>query len=107
MVASQLVEQLRAALSSNTDVLEAYLFGSVARGQASAHSDLDVAIYVDPSALKRPGFGVAAEIAAELGASLGRDDVEVLVLNVATLDEVREFARLVNATIGAGLGPLL
>ena len=39
---------LRGALEPRAEVLEAYLFGSWARGEAVGHSDVDVAVYVDP-----------------------------------------------------------
>jgi predicted nucleotidyltransferase len=78
-----LVELLRARLEPELDVLEAYLFGSVARGEARAHSDVDVAVYLRPAALGVPGFGPAAALSAALQQALGRSDVDVLVLNDA------------------------
>jgi uncharacterized protein len=90
-----MIEPLQAALSDRAEVLEAYLFGSAARGDAMAHSDVDVAVYLSPSALSRPGFGVAAEI-----------DIDVVVLNNAPpvlyhgvlRDGVRLFAKDLAAT---------
>lgn len=79
-----LIEQLSAALGARPEVLEAYVFGSVARGEAQAHSDLDVAVYVTDAALAIPGFGYAAELGAELQQALGRPDVDIVVLNHAT-----------------------
>jgi predicted nucleotidyltransferase len=79
-----LTARLGAALAARPEVLEGYLFGSVARGQAQAHSDLDVAVYVESEALTRPGFGLSAEIASELSRALGRDDVDVVILNQAS-----------------------
>jgi predicted nucleotidyltransferase len=79
----ELSHRLAVALARRSEVLEAYLFGSVARGQAQPHSDLDVAVYVEPPALERPGFGIAAEIASDLAQALGRDDVDVVILNEA------------------------
>jgi uncharacterized protein len=78
-----LIQRIGAALAPRAEVLEAYLFGSMARGQAQGHSDLDVAVYVDPSALQRPGFGVGIEISTDLSQALGRSDVEVVILNDA------------------------
>ena len=34
-------------LEPRPEILEAYLFGSVARGEARAGSDLDIAVFVD------------------------------------------------------------
>lgn len=101
-----LLVSLRAALAARQDVLDAYLFGSTARGEAREHSDVDIAVFVEPAALERPGFGVAAELAAELGALLGRNDVDLVVLNGAPpvlyhrvlRDGVRLVARDLRAT---------
>jgi uncharacterized protein len=80
---AQLLDQLRAALSVCPEVLEGYLFGSVARQEAQPHSDIDVAVFVEPSALDRAGLGYDAELGATLQKALGRSDVDILVLNHA------------------------
>jgi uncharacterized protein len=103
---SRLADRLRAALVRRPEVFDGYLFGSSARGDATAHSDVDVAVYVDPSALDRPGFGLAAEIAADLGSAMGRNDLDIVVLNHAPpvlyhrvlRDGVRLIARDLAAT---------
>ena len=64
-------------------MLDAYLFGSQARGNAGPLSDVDVAVYVEPASLDRPGFGVQAELGSELQAALGRSDVDIVLLNHA------------------------
>ena len=43
--AAHVVERLREELERWPEVLDAYLFGSVARGEAQPHSDVDVAVY--------------------------------------------------------------
>jgi predicted nucleotidyltransferase len=63
--------------------LEAYLFGSQARGSASAHSDIDVAVFVEAAALMEPGFGYDSVLGAELQQALARSDVDVVILNHA------------------------
>ena len=40
-------ERLAEVLDPCEEILEAYLFGSHARGQARRHSDLDIAVYID------------------------------------------------------------
>ena len=40
----EVVAALGAALERRAEVLDAYLFGSLARGEAQAHSDVDVAV---------------------------------------------------------------
>lgn len=64
-------------------MLEAYLFGSQARGNAVARSDVDIAVYVDGGAVRNASFGIAAEIAADVMAALGRNDIDVVLLNDA------------------------
>jgi len=78
-----LIERATAALRQRPEVLDAYLFGSRARGGARPGSDVDVAVYVDPSALIRPGFGIGAELGSCLQAALGRSDVDLVILNRA------------------------
>lgn len=74
---------LRERLLLRPEVLEAYLFGSQARGEAAAHSDVDVAVYVEPSRAAGGPYGYDAELSSELMAALGRNDVDVVVLNDA------------------------
>lgn len=65
-------------------MLEAYLFGSVARGQAQAHSDVDVAVFLDRAQAISSPFGADSELIAELMASLGHNRVDLVVLNEAS-----------------------
>lgn len=62
-------------------MLEAYLFGSRARGGAGGHSDVDVAVYVG-EAPDAP-FGYEAELATDLMAAVGDNRVDVVLLNRA------------------------
>jgi hypothetical protein len=72
------------ALERRREVLEGYLFGSAARGDAQAHSDVDVAVYVAPDAhASQSGLGLDAEIAADLMRALGANRVDVVLLNSA------------------------
>jgi len=77
------LESLRAAVEPCPEVLDAYLFGSLARGDAGATSDVDVAVYLDEglTAVERGRF--ALELAAELMSRLARNDVDLVVLNSA------------------------
>jgi len=83
MAQPAIFDALRARLARRPEILEAYCFGSQARGDAAAHSDLDVAVYVDRDALPAAPFGYAAELIAELQAGLGLDRLDVVVLNDA------------------------
>ena len=64
-------------------MLEAYIFGSVARGDASALSDVDVAVYIDPTQAPASPYGYAADLSTVLGSAIGQNDIDVVVLNDA------------------------
>ena len=76
-----LAQRLADALRDRPEIEEAYLFGSRARGDAGAHSDIDVAVYV--SAEPDSPYGYDAELTANLMAALGENRVDVVVLNRA------------------------
>jgi predicted nucleotidyltransferase len=61
-----LVDKLAKSLAGRREICEAYLFGSQALGTAQDHSDVDVAVYVDPVTDLNRGFGIDAEIATDL-----------------------------------------
>lgn len=111
-----LLAQLGAALAGRPEVLEAYLFGSRARGEGRPHSDIDVAMYLDPELVDPDRLesdrgdsalvARAAEIGAQLGAALGTNAIDVVVLNSASpllyhrvlRDGIRILARDLEAT---------
>jgi len=79
-----IIEKLAGALEGREEVLEAYVFGSVARGEAAAHSDVDVAVYVREDMIENDtGFGYASQVASDLMKALGSNEVDVVVLNGA------------------------
>jgi hypothetical protein len=102
----QVLAAVRAVLERRDAVLEAYLFGSWARGEAQPHSDIDVAVYVDADARSESALGLDAEIAAELMQALGSNHVDVVLLNEAPpllyhgvlRDGIRILARDLRAT---------
>lgn len=102
--ADTLAERIRDALAPRPEVLEAYLFGSQARGDAGAHSDVDVAVYV--SEIPDSPFGYESEVSADLMRAVGTSRVDVVVLNRAPpllyhrvlRDGVRVVARDLAAT---------
>lgn len=73
--------RLTELLSRRPEVLEAYLFGSRARGAPQPHSDVDVAVYV--SEIPDAPFGYEATLASELISGLAEDRVDVVLLNRA------------------------
>jgi predicted nucleotidyltransferase len=102
----ELVDRLRSSLAARPEILEAYLFGSQARQAGQPHSDVDVAVYVDPDRRVETVFGYAAELTSELVALLKSNDVDVVVLNQAPpllyhrvlRDGLRLFTRDARAT---------
>ncbi len=94
------------ALERRPEVLEAYLFGSRARLQAQAHSDVDVAVFL--AEIPDSPFGFEAELSADLMSALGENRVDVVLLNQAPpllyhrvlRDGVRLFSRDPRATTG-------
>ena len=79
----QLVTRLTRALEPRVEILEAYLFGSQARGDAHRQSDVDVAVYIDKSLADEGHWGYRAELTTSLMNALGTNDVDVVVLNQA------------------------
>lgn len=71
-------------MESHREVLEAYLFGSHARGGAQSHSDIDVAVYIDEAHEDRSVFGLRAELSTLLIAGLRDNGVDLLILNHAS-----------------------
>ncbi len=103
---SGLSERIAAVLSARPEILEAYLFGSHARGAGQAHSDVDVAVFVDEDTLEPGPFGYRSELTSALMSGLGTNAVDVVVLNNAPpllyhrvlRDGSRVFARDLRAT---------
>ena len=101
-----LVERLQELLDPRVEVLDAYLFGSSAAGRAQSHSDVDVAVFVEPELATGGPFGYRAELATVLIAGLGSNAVDVVVLNSAPpllyhrvlRDGIRVLARDLRAT---------
>lgn len=73
--------RIRPVLESDVRVCFAYLFGSVAQGTARPGSDIDIAVLTRP----RGTLLDDARLQDELAAALGREDVDLLVLDDAPL----------------------
>ena len=91
MDATATVTKLRQRLAASDDVVCAYLFGSTARGDADAHSDLDVAVLLstDPP---RTLEGLRGDLADDLAEATGRP-VDLVVLNCAPPDLIHRILR--------------
>ncbi len=100
------LSQLTQALEPRGEILEAYLFGSTARGAVPPHSDVDVAVYLADPRPEASRFGYSADLSAELMRALGAPRVDVVVLNDAPpllyhrvlRDGIRILARDLRAT---------
>ena len=103
---SRLAERIAAVLSARPEILEGYLFGSLARGAGQAHSDIDVAVFIDEDMIEPGPFGYRSELTSALMSGLGTNAVDVVVLNSAPpllyhrvlRDGSRLFARDLRAT---------
>ena len=80
---ASLRSRLSEALQRQPEILEGYLFGSQAADTAQAHSDIDVAVYVEPGHSLDSGFGYQAELTAILMAALETNGIDVAILNCA------------------------
>lgn len=101
-----LAERIVDVLSARQEILEAYLFGSQARGEGQAHSDIDVAVFVDEKNVEPGPFGYRSALTSTLMSGLATNAVDVVVLNGAPpllyhrvlRDGVRLFSRDLRAT---------
>ncbi len=92
MATSEIEGRIRAELSRAPAVVVcAYLFGSVARGEARAQSDIDVAVLFEKAPEPRLDAG-PLDLEAALERSLGRP-VQLVVLNRAPADLVHRVLR--------------
>ena len=88
---------LRAYCADRAEVIAAYLFGSQAKGKATADSDVDVAILLSPDFDLQEHFMYRIERMVELE-QLCQRPVDVVILNQATLvlrNQVLKYGRLV------------
>jgi hypothetical protein len=74
---------IRRSVARRRDVIAAYVFGSVAAGRARPDSDLDVAVLIDPRTRRGDALTRRLQLMADLGAAVGRSDVDVVILNDA------------------------
>ena len=86
MDAAMAVERLRRAFKGRDDGIAAvYLFGSIARGESRAGSDLDVAVLLEPAPERRAYDSLRLDLRAELESEIGRE-IDLVVLNHAPPD---------------------
>lgn len=80
----RLAARVAEALGSEPDVLDAYLFGSRARGDDREESDVDVAVFLDPQLSPALRFARRIELATNVMGALQRSDLDLVVLNDVT-----------------------
>lgn len=86
-------ETLRSYFAGRADVVAAYLFGSTARGEASASSDVDVGVLLAAGEPSLPAdYDVLFAIQDDLEERLHRP-VDVLAMNGAPLDLLHRVLR--------------
>ncbi len=76
---------LTAFFAARDDVEVAYLFGSVARGEAHAGSDLDVAVLLADDATGEREWNTHAEVLARVSSVFATNDIDVVILNSAPM----------------------
>ncbi len=74
-----------ARIIEGTPVLFAYLFGSAATGRDRPGSDVDVAVYLDPTVSRDGYLDISLDLAGRLSSASGVERIDVLVLNDAPL----------------------
>ncbi len=106
VVLDGIAERIAEVLRPRPEILEAYLFGSLAREDTNPESDVDIAVLVERAIAPVPPFGYAAELAANVTTALGGAPVDVVILNDAPpllyqrvlRDGIRLLARDLRAT---------
>lgn len=102
----EILARLTSALEAREEILEGYLFGSYASGQEQAHSDIDIAVYIDETRARGGAWGYQAQLTTDLMVAVGKNDVDVVVLNRASIllyhrilrDGIRLLSRDLKAT---------
>jgi predicted nucleotidyltransferase len=79
------LHQIDGLFAARPDVVLAYLFGSHARGTAGPLSDVDIAVLARPGMNSHQLFDLRLELIGDLMARLACNDVDVVLLNQASL----------------------
>jgi predicted nucleotidyltransferase len=75
---NDLADELRVVLAEDLRIDCAWLFGSVARGEAGPLSDVDVAVLLDPAIAPQDRMAIAAALVEKLECVGGRVDLVLL-----------------------------
>ncbi|HLE87266.1 MAG TPA: nucleotidyltransferase domain-containing protein [Candidatus Brocadiaceae bacterium] len=83
ITSDEIKERLQPVLKKYSDrVVFAYLFGSVAKGEATSVSDIDIAVFINPK-FKDTFFDIRLSLYSEICRALNTNDVDVVLLNTA------------------------
>jgi len=77
-----ILERTRAALRGDSRVLFGYLFGGYGRGRAGPLSDVDIAVYLEPTA---DTMVARMDLFGRVSDALSSDEVDLVILNLAPL----------------------
>jgi len=78
---SSLIKILKKRLVSEKGVDFAYLFGSQARNDVGALSDIDIAVHLDNNV---DGFAFRLYLTEEIMKATGKEEIDVVIMNNAT-----------------------
>ncbi len=90
------LKEIAKILEKHEEILFAYLYGSIARGEANKKSDIDIGIFLKKDFKSDPFYEV--KIAEEIENSLNLKNVEVIVLNgkpIRFLNQVLRYGKLI------------
>jgi len=80
-------KKLKHYFTKKEEILFAFLFGSIANDKTTGISDIDIAVMLNESKIdktKNP-YGYKAELLAKLISVLSFDDIDLIILNEASL----------------------
>jgi len=89
-------ETLKKIFDKHEEILFAYLFGSMARGEAGKDSDVDIGIYIDEKKNIKPFYEI--ELAEEIERETNLKGVEIVILNgksLRFLNQVLRYGKLI------------
>lgn len=78
-------KKIRKFLNKQKHVKLAYLFGSVAEGKEGKLSDVDIAVFLDPSLSKKERFNLQLKLLSGLSDVLKTDKIDLIIMNDAPL----------------------
>ena len=93
------LKMIEKALREHSEILFAYLYGSVARGENRKGSDIDIGIYVKNDLGKK--YDYASKIALEIEKKTGLKNVEIVALNdksLRFLNQVLRYGKIIFST---------